>query len=101
MGAQRASRMRAKTTARPGVKPGVGRPIVAKKCWPAAHQALAALRGLLAWCQRGLAHEGGAGVVILEAGTSPRRATLDVIRRAFESAGVEFIARMAVAEVCG
>jgi hypothetical protein len=28
----------------------------------------------------------------LEAGTSrPRRATLDVIRRAFESAGVEFI----------
>jgi hypothetical protein len=30
MGAQRASRMRAKTTAGPGVKPGVGRPIVAK-----------------------------------------------------------------------
>jgi predicted transcriptional regulator len=42
-----------------------------------------------------LARKAGVGVVAvhqLEAGTSqPRRSTLDVIRRAFESAGVEFI----------
>src|SRR5215472_18879871 len=52
-------------------------------------------RGLLAWSQQELANKAGVGVVTvhqLEAGTSqPRRATLDVIRRAFESAGVEFI----------
>jgi DNA-binding XRE family transcriptional regulator len=54
-----------------------------------------AARGLLAWSQQDLAKKAGVGVVTvhqLEAGTSqPRRATLDVIRRAFESAGVEFI----------
>jgi len=54
-----------------------------------------AARGLLAWSQQELANKAGVGVVTvhqLEAGTSqPRRATLDVIRRAFESAGVEFI----------
>jgi predicted transcriptional regulator len=54
-----------------------------------------AARGLLAWSQQDLAKEAGVGTVTvhqLEAGTSqPRRATLDVIKRAFERAGVEFI----------
>jgi predicted transcriptional regulator len=54
-----------------------------------------AARGLLAWSQQELANKAGVGIVTvhqLETGTSqPRRATLDVIRRAFESAGVEFI----------
>ena len=54
-----------------------------------------AARGLLAWSQQELAEAAGVGVVTihqLEAGTSdPRRATLEVIRRAFENAGVEFI----------
>jgi predicted transcriptional regulator len=54
-----------------------------------------AARGLLDWNQQDLANEAGVGIVTvhqLEAGTSrPRRATLDVIRRAFEKAGVEFI----------
>jgi transcriptional regulator with XRE-family HTH domain len=52
-------------------------------------------RGLLAWSQQELADAAGVGVVTvhqLEAGTSePRRATLEVLRRAFEKAGVEFI----------
>jgi transcriptional regulator with XRE-family HTH domain len=54
-----------------------------------------AARGLIGWSQQDLAIEARIGVVTvhqLEAGTSqPRRATLDVIRRAFEAAGVEFI----------
>jgi predicted transcriptional regulator len=54
-----------------------------------------AARGLLAWNQQDLAREAGVGIVTvhqLEAGTSqPRRATVDVIRRAFERAGIEFI----------
>jgi len=54
-----------------------------------------AARGLLDWSQQDLADRAGVGIVTvrqLEAGAaSPRRATLDVIRRAFESAGVEFI----------
>ena len=54
-----------------------------------------AARGLLAWSQQDLADAAGVGIVTvhqLEAGTSePRRATLQVIRRAFEAAGVEFI----------
>ena len=54
-----------------------------------------AARGLLDWSQQDLANAAGVGIVTvhqLEAGTSqPRRATLDVIRRAFESAGVELI----------
>jgi predicted transcriptional regulator len=45
--------------------------------------------------QQDLASEAGIGVVTVhqfEAGTSaPRRATIDVIKRAFEDAGVEFI----------
>ena len=55
-----------------------------------------AARGLLAWNQQDLAREAGVGVITVhqfEAGTSaPRRSTLDVIKRAFERAGVEFIA---------
>jgi len=54
-----------------------------------------AARGLLAWSQQQLAQKAAVGVVTvhqLEAGSSqPRRATLTVIRRAFEAAGVEFI----------
>src|SRR5690348_3406508 len=54
-----------------------------------------AARGLLAWSQHELAHQAGVGVVTinqLEAGnTQPRRATAEVIKRAFETAGVEFI----------
>ena len=54
-----------------------------------------AARGLLAWTQKELAARAGVGIVTvqqLEAQISqPRRATLDVIRRAFESAGVELI----------
>ena len=54
-----------------------------------------AARGLLAWSQQDLAREAGIGVVTvhqLEAGTSaPRNATVEVIKRAFEAAGVEFI----------
>ena len=54
-----------------------------------------AARGLLDWSQQDLADNAGVGIVTvhqLEAGTSqPRRATLDVIRRAFEKAGVVFI----------
>jgi transcriptional regulator with XRE-family HTH domain len=54
-----------------------------------------AARGLLNWSQQDLAQHAGIGVVTVhqfEAGASqPRRATLDVIRRAFEAAGVEFI----------
>src|SRR4051794_37725177 len=54
-----------------------------------------AARGLLDWSQQDLSDEAGVGIVTvhqLEAGTSqPRLATLDVIRRAFEKAGVDFI----------
>jgi predicted transcriptional regulator len=54
-----------------------------------------AARGLLDWSQQDLAHEAGIGIVTvrqLEAGASaPRRATVDVVRRAFEKAGVDFI----------
>lgn len=54
-----------------------------------------AARGLIAWSQRNLAQKAGIGTVAvhqLENGTnSPRRATLEVVRRAFEEAGVEFI----------
>jgi len=50
---------------------------------------------LLAWNQQELAQRARVGIVTVhqfEAGLSqPRRATLDVIRRAFEAAGVEFI----------
>jgi DNA-binding XRE family transcriptional regulator len=54
-----------------------------------------AARGLLEWSQQDLATTAGVSQVTvhqLEAGsTQPRRATLNVIRRAFENAGVEFI----------
>jgi predicted transcriptional regulator len=54
-----------------------------------------AARGLLDWNQQDLAQFAGIGVVTihqLEAGASrPRRATLEVIQRAFEKAGVQFI----------
>jgi len=54
-----------------------------------------AARGLIAWSQQDLAQRSGIGTVAihqLESGTSsPRRATLDVVKRAFEAAGVEFI----------
>jgi predicted transcriptional regulator len=54
-----------------------------------------AARGLIGWSQQELARKAQVGVVTihqLEAGTSePRHSTVDVIRRAFERAGVEFI----------
>ena len=54
-----------------------------------------AARGLLGWNQQELARNARVGIVTvhqLETGVSqPRRATLDVIRRAFELAGVEFL----------
>ena len=54
-----------------------------------------AARALLEWSQQDLAKAAGVGVVTVhqfEAKLSePRRATLDVIRRTFEAAGVEFI----------
>jgi transcriptional regulator with XRE-family HTH domain len=54
-----------------------------------------AARALLEWSQQDLAKTAGVGVVTvhqLEAGTSePRRATLEAIRRTFQTAGVEFI----------
>ena len=54
-----------------------------------------AARGLLDWNQAALAAAAGVGIVTvrqLEAGTqTPRRATMEVIRRAFEQAGVKFI----------
>jgi transcriptional regulator with XRE-family HTH domain len=54
-----------------------------------------AARGLIGWSQQDLANNAGIGTVAvhqLESGTSqPRRATLEVVKRAFEAAGVEFI----------
>ena len=55
-----------------------------------------AARGLIDWSQSDLARHASVGIVTirqLEAGVhAPRRATVDVVRRALESAGVEFIA---------
>ena len=54
-----------------------------------------AARGLLDWSQQDLANRAELGIVTvrqIEAGvTEPRRATLAVVRQAFERAGVEFI----------
>ena len=54
-----------------------------------------AARGLVGWSQQELAKKAGVGTVAihqLESGSSqPRRATLDVVRRALEAAGVQFI----------
>jgi transcriptional regulator with XRE-family HTH domain len=54
-----------------------------------------AARGLLDWSQQELADKAKVGIVTirqLEAGShQPRRATLYVVRRCLEEAGVEFI----------
>ena len=54
-----------------------------------------AARGLLDWTQQKLADEARVGVVTirqLESGAvAPRRATLEVVQRALETAGVQFI----------
>jgi len=54
-----------------------------------------AARGLLDWSQQVLADHAAVGIVTvrqLEAGANePRRSTLEVIKRAFEKAGIEFI----------
>lgn len=54
-----------------------------------------AARGLLDWSQQELATRAEVGIVTVrqvESGvTEPRKATLAVIRQAFEEAGVEFI----------
>ena len=54
-----------------------------------------AARGLLDWTQQHLADQAGVGIVTVrqfEAGLNePRRATLEVIKRAFEDADIEFI----------
>ena len=54
-----------------------------------------AARGLLDWTQQDLADLAGVGIVTVRqfegAVNKPRRATLEVIQRALESAGVEFI----------
>jgi transcriptional regulator with XRE-family HTH domain len=52
-------------------------------------------RGLLGWTQQELADQAKVGIVtvrLFEAGKNePRRATLEVIERALQSAGIEFI----------
>jgi predicted transcriptional regulator len=54
-----------------------------------------AARGLIDWSQMELAERASVGIVTirqLEAGVhAPRRSTLDVVQRALEAAGVEFI----------
>jgi transcriptional regulator with XRE-family HTH domain len=83
---------------------------------PLAHligcPACRAARGLLEWNQQDLAVKAGISQLTVhqpETGaTRPRRATLDVVRRAFENAGVDFIknsrenelARMGCATPC-
>jgi transcriptional regulator with XRE-family HTH domain len=55
-----------------------------------------AARALLDWSQQQLASAAQIGVVTVRqfegGGAQPRHATMDVVRRALESAGVEFIA---------
>ena len=55
-----------------------------------------AARGLLAWTQNKLARVAGVSIVTVRnfetEKTTPQRASLDIIRRALESAGIEFIA---------
>jgi transcriptional regulator with XRE-family HTH domain len=59
-----------------------------------------AARGLLRWTQNDLAKEAGVSQLTVRnfeaEKTSPTRATLDVIQRAFERAGVEFIGESGV-----
>jgi transcriptional regulator with XRE-family HTH domain len=54
-----------------------------------------AARGLLGWSQAHLAEKARVGIVTVrqfEAGAhEPRQATVEVIKRAFESAGIQFI----------
>ena len=54
-----------------------------------------AARGLLDWSQQNLADRAGVGIVTVrqfEAGVhEPRRATVQVVKQAFEAAGVEFL----------
>jgi transcriptional regulator with XRE-family HTH domain len=54
-----------------------------------------AARGLLGWSQQTLADRAKVGIMTIhqleKEGSQPRRATLDVVRRALEGAGVEFI----------
>jgi transcriptional regulator with XRE-family HTH domain len=54
-----------------------------------------AARGLLDWSQADLAERARVGIVTVRQmegdAHAPRRSTLDVIQRALESAGVEFI----------
>jgi transcriptional regulator with XRE-family HTH domain len=54
-----------------------------------------AARAFLGWNQKELAEKAGVGIVAVnqfETGISePRRATLEVIRRAFERAGIAFL----------
>ncbi len=55
-----------------------------------------AARGLLGWSQQKLATQAGVGIMTVHQfekdDSRPRRATLEVVRRAFESAGIIFIA---------
>ena len=65
-------------------------------CWGMITSAQCrAARGLLGWSQQNLADRAGVGIMTIhqfeKEGTQPRRATLEVVRRAFENAGVEFI----------
>jgi transcriptional regulator with XRE-family HTH domain len=54
-----------------------------------------AARGLIGWSQQELAHQAGVGIMTVHQlekdGSQPRRATLEVVQRALESGGVEFI----------
>jgi transcriptional regulator with XRE-family HTH domain len=54
-----------------------------------------AARGLLGWSQQALADRAHVGIMTVHQlekdGAQPRRSTLDVVRRAFEDAGVDFI----------
>lgn len=54
-----------------------------------------AARALIDWSQQDLADAARVGVVTVRqfegGGTQPRNATLDVVRRAFEDAGVIFV----------
>jgi transcriptional regulator with XRE-family HTH domain len=50
---------------------------------------------LLSWSQQNLADRAGVGIMTIHQfereGSQPRRATLEVVKRALEKAGVEFI----------
>lgn len=63
-----------------------------------------AARALLSWSQQELAHAARVGVVTVRqfesGGTTPRAATLDVMKRALEAAGVTFISDQGRECVC-